>query len=184
MLKKRSMFFFIFMTILAFSPLVHAESYYVGPGDLLEISVWRDETLSRELIVPPDGILSFPLIGDVNVASMSVAEIRMAIKKKLAEYVPDASVTVMLKQTNSLNVYVIGQVKNPGVFPITMETRVMHLLSMAKGLTPFAAERDIHILRNKNNKIVKIPFDYKDVLKGNNLEQDILLQRGDIVVVP
>ena len=92
--------------------------------------------------------------------------------------------TVMLKNINSLNAYVIGQVKNPGAFAITMETRVMHLLAMAKGLTPFAAERDIHILRNKNGKVEKIPFDYKQVLKGENLEQDVLLQRGDILVVP
>jgi polysaccharide export outer membrane protein len=184
MLKKLSIFGVVFIAMSVFSPLIYAASYHVGPGDVLEISVWRDETLSRELIVPPDGVLSFPLIGDVNVASMSVAQIREAIKKKLAEYVPDASVTVMIKQINSLNVYVIGQVKNPGVFAITMDTRVMHLLAMAKGLTPFAAERDIHILRDKNNKIEKIPFDYKEVLKGNNLQQDIRLQRGDIVVVP
>jgi polysaccharide export outer membrane protein len=172
------------MAILAFGSPVQAESYHVGPGDVLEISVWRDETLSRELIVPPDGILSYPLIGDVNVVSMSVAEIREVIKKKLTDYIPDASVSVILKKIVSLNAYVIGQVKNPGVFQITMETRVMHLLSMAQGLTPFASERDIHILRQKNNKIEKIHFDYKEVLKGNNLEQDILMQRGDILVVP
>jgi polysaccharide export outer membrane protein len=115
---------------------------------------------------------------------MSVAEIRRAIKIKLAEYVPDAAVSVMLKEINSLKAYVIGQVKEPGVYTVTLETRVMHLLSMAKGLTPFAAERDIHILRSNDQKIKKIPFDYKDVLKGQNLEQDILLQRGDVVVVP
>lgn len=184
MLKTYALFCFVLVAVLAIGSVVHAELYYIGPGDVLEISVWRDETLSRELIVPPDGILSFPLIGDVNVASMSVPEIRVAIKKKLSDYVPDASVAVILKQINSLNAFVIGQVKNPGTFAITMETRVMHLLSMAQGLTPFAAERDIHILRNKNGKTEKIPFDYKEVLKGNNLEQDILLQRGDIVVVP
>lgn len=184
MVKIFSMLFSIFLTTFTLSSFVQAESYYVGPGDVLEISVWRDETLSRELIVPPDGILSFPLIGDVNVASMSVTEIREIIKKKLTEYIPDASVSVMLKKIVSLNAYVIGQVKNPGVFQITMETRVMHLLSMAQGLTPFASERDIHILRQKNNKIEKIRFDYKEVLRGNNLEQDILLQRGDILVVP
>ena len=163
---------------------MHADPYHVGPGDVLEISVWKDDALSRELIVPPDGVLSFPLIGDVNVASMSVPEIRVAIKKKLAEYVPDASVSVILKQINSLKVYVIGQVKNPGEFPITLEAHVMQVLAQAKGLTPFAAERDIHILRYQGNKTEKIGFDYKEVLKGNNLEQDILLKRGDVVVVP
>lgn len=184
MLKKTMTILFIFIAIFAFSPVIHAESYHVGSGDLLEISVWRDETLSRELIVPPDGVLSFPLIGDVNVASMSVPEIREVIKKKLAEYVPDASVAVMLKQINSLKVFVIGQVHSPGAFPINLDARVMQVLAQAKGLTPFASERDIHILRYQGEKIQKIGFDYKEVLKGNNLEQDILLKRGDVIVVP
>lgn len=170
--------------ILAGSAELYAKSFYVGPGDVLEVSVWRDENLSRELVITPDGILSFPLIGDVNVENMSVAEIRKVVTKKLTEYIPDASVAVMVKQINSLKAYVIGQVKNPGVFPITLETRVMQVLAMAKGLTPFASERDIHILRYKNNTIEKIGFDYKEVLKGNNLEQDILLKRGDVIVVP
>lgn len=184
MLKIYSLFFFISMTILAYSPSIYAESFYVGPGDVLEVSVWRDENLSRELVITPDGILSFPLIGDVDVANMSVSEIRMVISKKLAEYVPDASVAVMVKQINSLKAYVIGQVKNPGVFPITLETRVMQVLAMAQGLTPFASERDIHILRYKKGGTEKIRFDYKAVLKGNNLEQDIRLKRGDVIVVP
>jgi polysaccharide export outer membrane protein len=184
MLRTLTMFFIVILTILVSNPMIHAASYYVGPGDVLEISVWRDETLSRELIIPPDNVLSYPLIGDVNVAGMSVAEIRNTLKKKLSEYVPDASVTVILKEINSLKVYVIGQVKSPGEFPITLDTRVMQVLAQAKGLTPFAAEREIHVLRNKNNKIEKIGFDYKEVLKGNNLDQDIVLERGDVIVVP
>ena len=175
---------FILMTLIAYNPCTYAESFYVGPGDILEISVWRDENLSRELVITPDSMLSYPLIGDVNVANMSVAEIRKVITKKLSEYIPDASVAVVVKQINSLKAYVIGQVKNPGVFPITLETRVMQVLAMAQGLTPFASERDIHILRYKDNTTQKIGFDYKEVLKGNNLEQDILLKRGDVIVVP
>ena len=184
MLKKISIYVIISMMMAASAPLAQAQFYSVGPGDVLEISVWRDETLSRELVVPPDGMLSFPLIGDVLVTGMTVAQIREAIRKKLSEYVPDASVTVILKTINSFRAYVIGQVKNPGTFPITMETRVMHLLSMAQGLTPFASERDIHILRHRNDKIEKIPFNYRDVVRGSNLEQNILLDRGDVIVVP
>ena len=117
-----------------------------------------------------------PLIGDVNVDNMSVAEIRNVITKKLTEYIPDASVAVMVKQINSLKAYVIGQVNNPGVFDITLETRVMQVLAMAQGLTPFAAERDIHILRYKKKTVQKIGFDYKEVLKGNNLESGYIDQ--------
>jgi polysaccharide export outer membrane protein len=169
---------------LALSVAVHSEPYHVGPGDVLEISVWRDDNLSREVVITPDSILSFPLIGDVNVANMSVPEIRKVISKKLAEYIPDASVAVIVKEIKSLKVYVIGQVKNPGVFPITHETRVMQALAMAQGVTPFAAERDIHILRYSEKNTQKIGFNYKEVLKGNNLEQDIVLKRGDVIVVP
>ena len=178
------MFVFMITLVLVFSSSVHAEPYHVGPGDVIEISVWRDENLSRELVITPDNILSYPLIGDVNVVDMSVTEIRKIIAQKLAEYVPDASVAVIVKEINSLKAYVIGQVKSPGVFPITQETRVMQVLAMAQGLTPFAAERDIHILRYEGKSIKKIGFDYKAVLKGNNLEQDILLKRGDVIVVP
>jgi len=181
--KFLTIFFLIGIVAATCLPL-HAESFTVGPGDVLEISVWRDENLSREIVIPPDNSISFPLIGDVNVSGMSVTQIRTVIKKKLTDYVPDASVTVVLKQINSLKAYVIGQVKNPGEFPITLETRMMQILSMAKGLTPFAAERDIHILRYQGKQVKKIGFDYKEILKGNNLEQDIILQRGDVIVVP
>jgi len=161
-----------------------AEPFYVGPGDVLEVSVWRDENLSRELVVTPDGILSFPLIGDIFVANMTVSDIRKAMATKLSEYIPDASVAVMVKQINSLKAYVIGQVNSPGVFPITLNTHVMQVLAMAQGLTPFASERGIHILRYKKDGVAKIGFDYKEVLKGNNLEQDIMIKRGDVIVVP
>jgi polysaccharide biosynthesis/export protein len=184
MLKKVSLCFFIFLAMTGVCAAVQDEIFRVGPGDVLEVSVWRDETLSRELIVPPDGMLSFPLIGDVKVAGMTVAEIRETMRKRLSEYVPDASLTVILKTINSLRAYVIGQVKSPGTFPITMETRVMHLLSMAHGLTPFASDRDIHVLRHEGGKIEKISFNYREVLRGNNLEQNILLKSGDVVVVP
>ena len=184
MFKKISLSLCIFLMLAGSCAAAQAELFRVGPGDVLEISVWRDETLSRELIVPPDGVLSFPLIGDVNVAGMTVGEIREIVRKKLSVYVPDASLTVILKTINSLRAYVIGQVKNPGTFQITMETRVMHLLSMAQGLTPFASEQDIHVLRHRDDKIEKIRFNYKDVLRGNNLEQNILLKSGDVIVVP
>jgi len=162
-----------------------ADSFYaIGPGDTLEISVWRDESLSREVIVPPDGVISFPLIGDINVTGITVADLRKTVTKKLGDYVPDATVTVILKAFNSLRAYVIGKVKNPGMYPITLDTNVMQILSMAGGLNPYASEDSIHILRQIKGNTVKIPFSYGDVLKGRNLEQNITLQRGDVVVVP
>jgi len=161
------------------------DNYYrVGPDDVLEISVWRDDSLSREIIVPPDGIISFPLIGDIDVNNMTVADLRDRVTKKLTEYIPDATVSVILKQIKSLKAYVIGKVKNPGEFGISMDSSVMQILSMAGGLNPYAAEDKIHVLRQTKDKTIRIPFNYDEFLKGKNLEQNIILKRGDVVVVP
>ncbi len=159
-------------------------SYHIGPGDQLEISVWKDESLSRQVIVPPDGVISFPLVGDIRVTAMTVPDLRKAVASKLKEYVPDPTVTVMLLQINSLRAYVIGKVNKPGLFPIGLDTSVMQILAMAGGLNPFASANKIIILRNKGNKTVKIPFHYKEVEKGENLQENIILDRGDVVVVP
>ena len=115
---------------MALSVGVQAESYHVGPGDVIEISVWRDENLSRQLVITPDSILSYPLIGDVNVADMSVAEIRAVITKKLADYVPDASVAVMVKEIKSLKTYVIGRVLILTVsgIPIRLQTTAQNCI--------------------------------------------------------
>ena len=158
--------------------------YHMGPGDILEISVWKDEGLSRQVVVPPDGVISFPLAGDIDVTGLDVSELRDLVKKRLSEYVPDATVTVMLLTINSQRAYVIGKVNRPGEFPILMDTDVMKILSMAGGLNPFASTGNIHILRRENNKIVSLPFDYGDVEKGKGLEQNIIIKRGDVVVVP
>ena len=159
-------------------------TYMIGPADILEISVWKDESLSREIIVPPDGVISFPLIKDIDGTSLTVTKLREIVTKKLEEYIPDATVTVMLLKADSLTAYVIGKVNKPGQFPITLETNVMQALSMAAGLNPFADSDKIIILRQENGKNIKIPFDYDEVKKGENLEQNIVLKRGDVVVVP
>ena len=185
-MKKKVFFGSVFLLlVVANAVALAAEStYQIGPGDVLEISVWKDESLTRELVVPPDGIMSFPLIGDLDVKYMTVTDVRKAITKKLSEYVPDATVSVILINLNSLKAYVIGKVHKPGQYGITMETSVMQVLSMAGGINPFAAGSKILILRQINNKTVKIPFNHNQVMKGENLQQNILIQRGDVVVVP
>ncbi|MFZ7112405.1 MAG: polysaccharide biosynthesis/export family protein, partial [Desulfatiglandales bacterium] len=154
------------------------------PGDALEISVWKDESLSKEILVPPDGIISFPLIGEINVVRMTVPELRESVTKRLEEYLPDATVTVMLLRANSLIAYVIGKVTRPGQFPINMDTNVMQILAMAGGLNPYAVPGKILVLRQKEGKTLALPFDYNEVKKGEGLEQNIVLERGDVVVVP
>jgi len=184
---KKKVFFgsvFLLLVVANAVALAAGSTYHIGPGDVIEISVWKDESLSRELVVPPDGFISFPLIGDLDVKYLTVTDVRKAVTKKLSEYVPDATVSVMLLKLDSLKAYVIGKVNKPGQFEITMESTVMQLLSMAGGINPFAAGNKILILRQINNKTVKIPFKHDQVMKGENLQQNILIQRGDVIVVP
>ena len=163
---------------------VRENTYQIGPGDALEISVWKDESLNKEIFVPPDGIISYPLIGEIDVTRLTVPELRDNVMKKLGEYVPDATVTVMLLRANSLTAYVIGKVNKPGQFPVNMDTNVMQILAMAGGLNPYAVPGKILVLRLKEGKTVALSFDYNEVKKGEGLEQNILLERGDVVVVP
>ena len=173
------------LIIIIISNVYAAEkAYHIGPGDIIEISVWKDPDLSRMLVVPPDGIIAFPLINSIDVTHLTVDELKNILKQKLSEFIPDATVTVMLTEINSLKAYVIGKVQRSGEFPISLESNVMQILAQAGGLTPFASDGNIKILRQKGNKIIKIPFDYGEVEKGKNLEQNILLQPGDVVVVP
>ncbi len=184
---KRFLFYIFILFVLIFinSNALAAESaYHIGPGDILEISVWKDESLTREVVVPPDGFISFPLVAEINTNGLTITGLRAIITKKISEYIPDAFVTVMLKQINSLKAYVIGKVNKPGIYNIDMETTVIQILAMAAGLNPYASESNIFILRHQNGTNVKIPFNYKEILKGKNLKQNILIQRGDVIVIP
>ena len=180
------LFLLIFLPMMAINTPVFAqdEAYKIGPGDSLEISIWKDEYLTRQLVVPPDGIIAFPLIGDIKVTNLTVAGLKSIVAKKIKEYIPDATVTVMLLEARSLTASVVGKVHTPGRYPINEDTTVMHILALAGGLTEFAASDDILIIRNENGKLIKILFDYDDVKKGKRLEQNIFLKRGDVVVVP
>jgi polysaccharide export outer membrane protein len=186
---KKTVFFVLLLFLASFAintTAIFAEEnrYKIGPGDSVEISVWKDENLTRQMIVPPDGIIAFPLIGDIGVTELSVTELRDVVSKKLKEYVTDATVTVMLLNASSMTAYVVGKVNTPGQFPINMKTNVMQILAMAGDLNAFASPGNIIILRQEKGKPVKIPFNYNEVKKGKHLEQNIFLKRGDVVVVP
>jgi len=186
-MKKKAILYILVVMVLTVNISMAAaqeQVYRLGPGDVLEISVWKDEELSRQIIVPPDGIMSFPLIGDIDVRELSVPELRDIVSKKLSEYVTGAEVTVMLLSANSLRAYVVGKVNSPGQFPITMQTNVMQLIAMAGDLNTFASSGSILILRREKDVTQSFPFDYDEVKKGKELEQNIILRRGDIVVVP
>ena len=159
-------------------------TYRVGPEDVLEISVWREDALKKEVLVRPDGGLSYPLIGEVQAAGKTVLEIRQEIAQRLERFIPDAVVSVAILKIGSQRIYVIGRVNKPGEFPIGRSVDVLQALSMAGGLTPFADSNDIRVMRREGDRQVVLPFEYTRVVRGQKLEQNIQLRGGDVVVVP
>jgi polysaccharide export outer membrane protein len=159
-------------------------AFYLGPGDILEVSVWKDEALSRQVVVRPDGNISFPLIGDVVARGRTVDQLRAAVEGKIKAFVPDAPVNVMVVQVGSPKVYVVGKVAKPGLYIMGEPLRVMQVLAMAGGMTPFAKKDDIIIIRKDNGGQKVFPFNYSQVAEGKDLGQNIRLEPGDTVVVP
>ncbi len=164
--------------------LTSASGYEVQPGDVLEISVWKEEGLQQLVLVTPDGRLSFPLVGNIMAEGHTVQDLSRLITEKIVEYIPDPVVTVSLKQNLGNRIYVIGKVNKPGEFQISRYVDVMQALSMAGGMTAFASRDDIKILRRHGKIQRSISFDYDEVEEGKNLEQNIVLEAGDVVVVP
>jgi polysaccharide export outer membrane protein len=159
--------------------------YKIGPGDVLEISVYGEESLNRkDLVVRPDGKTSFPLVGDVQVGGLTTVQAKEALEQSLHEYIPGAVASVSVMQLGSLQYYVVGKVNKPGMYNVSKPLTVLQALAMAGGLTTFAQEGNIVILRNSGKETVHIAFNYKKIKKGQELEQNIILERGDVVVVP
>lgn len=158
--------------------------YRVGPEDVVQVSVWKDEQLTREVVVRPDGVFSFPLVGDIQAEDRTVEEIRSDLVKRLTKYIPNPNVSVAVMKIVSYKVYVVGRVNKPGEYLVGHYTDVLQALSLAGGLTPFAAENDIKVMRRVRGEQQTIPFRYGDLRKGKDLEQNIILQRGDVVMVP
>lgn len=165
-------------------PLTSDEKYVIKPGDTLSVSVWKEEDLQLEVLIRPDGGFSFPLAGDVLAAGRTVNEIAAVLSERLERYIPDTVVTVAVTAINGNKIYVIGQVNNPGAFVMNPRIDVMQALSMAGGATAFAALNDIIILRRTAQGQSALRFRYGDVERGRNLEQNIMLESGDVVVVP
>jgi len=161
-----------------------ADAYEVQPGDLLFISVWKEIELQKEVLVRPDGAFSFPLCGEIDGRNKTVEELRVEISNRLSRFIPDLIVTVSVLEINGNKVYVIGQVNEPGQFVVNPRVDVMQALSMAGGATAFADLNDVKILRRTGNGQIAIEFRYDDVARGRDLEQNILLESGDVVVVP
>lgn len=159
-------------------------AYTIRPGDTLHISVWKEEGMDREVLVLPDGTVDFPLVGSFAAAGLTSSAVQQLIKDKLANVIPAAAVSVVVKETKGNTVSVIGQVTRPGDIVMSRNLNVMQALSQVGGLTTYADDDDIKILRKVDGKETSIEFDYSDVAAGKHLETNITLLPGDVIVVP
>jgi polysaccharide biosynthesis/export protein len=180
-----------FLAVLAAVGVAHAAdrvdepTYTVKAGDTLAIAVWKEPDLtSNAVLVRPDGTFSFPLVGQVDARNKNVQELQNLISDRLKKYIADPVVTVSVQEVKGNKVYVIGQVNKPGDFIVNPSVNVMQALSMAGGATAFASLNNIIILRRSQGGQVAVPFHYNDVIHGRELQQNVELQAGDVVVVP
>lgn len=158
--------------------------YRIQPGDVLVVSVWKEPELQMDVVVRPDGGVSFPLCSDMAAAGGSVEDLRQKLDAGLRKYIADPVVTVAVKVPAGSRIYVVGKVNHPGEFPLGRPLDVMQALALAGGATPFAELNDIRVLRREGEQQVALRFRYGDAERGRALEQNILLQSGDTVVVP
>ena len=166
------------------TPSTANDDYRLNPGDIISVSVWKEEDLQQEVLIRPDGKFSFPLTGDVLARGRTVEEVRQQVTKRLARYIPDLVVSISVLQINGNKIFVIGQVNRPGEILANPHIDVVQALAIAGGGNAFAALNDITILRRTPTGQKSIPFRYRDIENGKRLEQNIMLQAGDVVVVP
>jgi polysaccharide export outer membrane protein len=160
-----------------------SSDYVIGADDMLHVSVWKEPDLTATLPVRPDGKISLPLLNDVQAAGLTPLKLGASITEKLKKYIADPRVTVVVTAMNSQRVFVTGEVTHTGAMPLLPNMTMLQVLSSA-GFTQFANVKNIYLLRTENGKQVKLPFNYKEVVKGNHPEQNIMLKPGDTVVVP
>lgn len=163
--------------------------FLIGPEDVLVVTVWRNQELSKEVIVRPDGKISLPLIGDIMAAGFSAQVLSKHVADALAEFMSTPTVSVQVKEINSYHIFVVGEVGKPGKIPLKSFTSVVQGISYAGGFTTFASRNNVHVLRMVKNaqgeaKQVMIPVPYLDIVQGKNLEANFILKAGDVIVVP
>jgi polysaccharide biosynthesis/export protein len=159
-------------------------TYVIGPEDVLDINVWKQPEVSRTVPVRPDGKISLPLLNDVQAAGLTPMQLQASLTESLKKFIEAPQVTVIVTQINSRRVYVLGEVTHPGAFPMLPNMTVLQALSMAGGFSQFAKENGIYVLRTENGKQRTFPFNYKEVVRARNSEQNIILKPGDTIVIP
>jgi polysaccharide biosynthesis/export protein len=165
-------------------PATTDPAYVIGPEDVLDINVWKEPDMTRIVPVRPDGKISLPLINDVQAAGSTASELASSVTDKLRKFLTEPQVTVIVTATNSQRVFVVGEVLRAGAFPLIPGMTVLQALAASGGFTTFANVKKIHVMRLVNGKHMEMPFNYREVLKGDNPDQNIKLEPGDTVVVP
>jgi polysaccharide export outer membrane protein len=166
------------------SPATTVPAYVIGPEDVLDINVWKEPDMTRIVPVRPDGKISLPLINDVQAAGSTPQQLASTVTEKLRKFLTEPQVTVIVTQINSQRVFVVGEVLRAGAFPLIPGMTVLQALSSAGGFTTFADVKKIHVMRLVNGKHIELPFNYREVLKGDNPDQNIKLEPSDTVIVP
>ncbi|MBZ5567611.1 MAG: polysaccharide biosynthesis/export family protein [Acidobacteriia bacterium] len=162
----------------------NVSGYIIGAEDVLQVNVWKEPEFSGAFPVRPDGKISLALLHDVQAAGLTPVQLSAAITDQLKKYLDAPRVTVIVTTINSRRIYLMGQVGRAGALPLQANMTVLQALSTAGGLAQFADAKKIYVLRKENGKQVRLPFNYKEVIKGNHPEQNFLLQPGDTIVVP
>jgi polysaccharide export outer membrane protein len=161
-----------------------APDYVIGPMDVLEVLFWRDKELTAEVVVRPDGKITLPLLNEFDAGGLTPEQLRMEVVERARRFVEQPTANVVVKQINSRNVFILGEVTKPGTYPLSAATSVLQLIAAAGGLTPFAVTDDIVVIRAEADGPVRHRVNYKAVVKGQDLKQNLDLRPGDVVVVP
>jgi len=158
--------------------------YVIGAEDVLQVVFWRDEKMSSDVTVRPDGMITLPLLNDVKAAGLTPDQLRNVVTKAATKYLTEPNVTIVIKTINSRKVFVTGSVVRPGPYPLIDQMTVLQMLAVAGGLGEYADRKEIRVMRTENGQTKSFKFNYRDVSKGKNLEQNILLKPGDTIIVP
>ena len=162
-----------------------AKEYLIGPDDILSINVWKEPEISRTLPVRPDGNISLPLIGDLMASGETPVQLQSNIRRQLLAYLSDPEITVVVQEAKSHKFNIVGEVQKPGTYLLSTPMSVLDAIAVAGGLRDFARSSKIYVLRiNPDGTRVRLPFNYKQVIKGENLKPDVWLQKHDTIVVP
>jgi polysaccharide export outer membrane protein len=167
------------------APGVRPESYVIGAEDVIDVYVWKEPEMSKTVPVRPDGMISLPLVGEVKAAGYTPVQLQDVLADSMKKYVSEPQVTVVVEKVSSLSFNIVGEINKPGYYPLTRRMTVLDAIALAGGFRDFAKTKKVYVLRTAaNGSQERLPFNYKEVIKGQNPQQNIELQPRDTIVVP